>query len=146
MSEQTESGAERIAREQKERRRGAIVAITGAIVLFLATVGAVADMVIASGTEVRGGSHGTGPIELQARNFAFVPSSVVVHGSSVTIRITNDGVSEHSFTTDDPPLDIVVQPGQTRTVRVSSRGSPLLEFYCRFHQNYGMQGTISFRS
>jgi plastocyanin len=146
MNEQTEGGGERVAREERKRRRGAMVAITGAVVLFLATVGAVADMVIASGTEVRGGSNGGGPIELQARNFAFVPSSVVVHGSSVTIRITNDGVSQHSFTIDDPAVEVVVQPGQTRTVRVSTGGSSLLEFYCRFHQNYGMQGTISLRS
>jgi plastocyanin len=143
MSEQ--AGEEQVARERRKRRWGRIAALTGATLLFLAAVGAVADMVIASGTEVRGATHGQEPVELQARNFAFIPNSVLVHGSSATIRVTNDGVSEHSFTIDDPPVDVVVQPGQTATVRVSSRGSDLLEFYCRFHQNYGMQGTISFR-
>ena len=146
MSEQAEGGSERIARERRRRRRGTVVAVTVAVVLFLAIVGAVADMIIASGTEVRGGSHGQGPIELQARNFGFVPTSMVVHASVATIRITNDGVSQHSFTIDDPPVDVVVQPGQTKTVRISPAGSDLLEFYCRFHQAYGMQGTISLRS
>ena len=69
----------------------------------------------------------------------------MIHGSSATIRITNDGVSEHSFTIDNPPVDVVVQPGQTAAVHVTSAGSNLLQFYCRFHVNYGMQGTISFR-
>jgi plastocyanin len=145
MSEQPRSGSEHVRRERRKGRRGAAAAAIAGVLLFLATVGAVTDMVIASGTEVRGGGHGRGPVELQARNFAFIPNSVVVHGASATIRVTNDGVSEHSFTIDDPPVDVVVKPGQTRTVRLSPGGSDLLEFYCRFHQNYGMQGTISLR-
>ena len=145
MSEQPVDREAQAARERRRKRLGRIAAVTGAVLLFLAFAGAITDMVIASGTEVRGGVHGNGPIRLQARNFAFVPSSVVIHGSSATIRITNDGVSEHSFTIDNPSVDVVVQPGQTATVHVTSAGSNLLQFYCRFHVNYGMQGTISFR-
>jgi plastocyanin len=145
MSEQPVDREEQSAREQRRKRLGRIAAITGAVLLFLAFVGAIADMVIATATAVRGGTNGNGPIRVQARNFAYIPSSVVVHGSSATILLTNDGVSEHTFTIDNPPVDVVVRPGQTATIHVSSGGSKLLQFYCRFHVNYGMQGTISFR-
>ena len=117
MTERTQHGSpeEDAAGERPRSRWGTIAAVAGAAVLFLAIVGAVTDMVIASGTEVRGGSSGGGPVDVQARNFAFIPSSVVVHGSSVILRITNDGVSAHSFTVDEPPVDVVVQ---------SRRGAP----------------------
>jgi plastocyanin len=123
---------------------GPRLAIVGAVLLFLAIVGAVADMIIATATEVRGGRQGTGVVQLGARNFGYVPDSIVVHGSSVTIRFTNDGVSAHTFTVDNKDIDVVVEPGQTRTITLRAGGSNLVEFYCRFHQNYGMRGTIAF--
>ena len=130
--------------ERARRRMGPKLAIVGAVLLFLAIVGAVADMIIATATEVRGGHQGTSVVQLGARNFGYVPDSIVVHGSSVTIRFTNDGVSAHTFTVDNKDIDVVVEPGQTRTIRVTTGPSNLVQFYCRFHQSYGMRGTIAF--
>ena len=143
----TQESRERDAAEEPARPRmqmGPRLAIVGAVLLFLAIVGAVADMIIATATEVRGGRQGTGVVQLGARNFGYVPDSIVVHGSSVTIRFTNDGVSAHTFTVDNKDIDVVVEPGQTRTITLRAGGSNLVEFYCRFHQNYGMRGTIAF--
>jgi plastocyanin len=134
--------------EQSDRPRrpspGVIVAWAAAMLLFLAVVGAVADMIISSATQVRGGPQGAGVVKLGARNFGYVPDSIVAHGTSVTIRFTNDGVSAHTFTVDNKDLDVVVQPGQTKTIHLSAGSSNLVEFYCRFHVNYGMRGTIAF--
>ena len=149
------TGARAVAQESQDRdqdeerpavrrRVGPTLAIAGAGVLFLALAGAVADMIIATATEVRGGREGTGVVQLGARNFGYVPDSIVVHDSSVTIRFTNDGYSAHTFTVDNEDLDVVVQPGQTRTIRLTAGASDLVEFYCRFHQNYGMRGTVVF--
>jgi plastocyanin len=131
-------------RTPPRRRVGPRLAVAAAAVLFLALAGAVADMIIATATEVRGGREGTGVVQLGARNFGYVPDSIVVHGNSVTIRFTNDGYSAHTFTVDNEDLDVVVQPGQTRTIRLMAGPSDLVEFYCRFHQNYGMRGTVAF--
>ena len=62
MTERTQHGSpeEDAAGERPRSRWGTIAAVAGAAVLFLAIVGAVTDMVIASGTEVRGGSSGGG--------------------------------------------------------------------------------------
>jgi plastocyanin len=125
-------------------RPGVIVASAAAVLLFLGIVGAVADMIISSATQVRGGPQGGGVVKLGARNFGYVPDSIVAHGSSVTIEFTNDGVSAHTFTVDNKDLDVVVQPGQTKAIHVSAGSSNFVEFYCRFHVNYGMRGTIAF--
>ena len=133
------------AEEQRRRRRmGPTLALAAAVVLFLAFAGAIADMIIATATEVRGGPQGDSGVQLGARNFGYVPDSIVVHGTSVTIRFTNDGYSAHTFTVDNRDLDVLVQPGQTRTIRLTAAASDLVEFYCRFHENYGMRGTVAF--
>ena len=139
---------DRISSEESGRSRrpraGVIVASAAAVLLFLGIVGAVADMIISSATQVRGGPQGNGVVKLGARNFGYVPDSIVAHGNSVTIEFTNDGVSAHTFTVDNKDLDVVVQPGQTKTIHVSAGSSNFVDFYCRFHVNYGMRGTIAF--
>ena len=100
---------------------------------------------IVLGVEVRtGNSFQTHIVKLGARNFGYVPDSIVARGNSVTIEFTNDGVSAHTFTVDNKDLDVVVQPGQTKTIHVSAGSSNFVDFYCRFHVNYGMRGTIAF--
>jgi plastocyanin len=113
--------------------------------LLLATAGAVTDMIIQSSSTVRDEVHAGGPVRLQARNFAFVPSSVVLRGQrSVTVIVTNDGVSQHSFTMDRLGIDVVVQPGQSATVDVSPPRPGVYQFYCRYHEAYNMRGEIRF--
>jgi plastocyanin len=133
--------------ESRRRRVGLTVAVVFGVMLVLATAGAVLDMVIQSNTTVRDRTHAGGTIHLQARNFQYVPTSLLARGQdSVTIAVTNDGVSQHSFTIDELGIDVVVQPGQTATVVVRAQGVPQsYEFYCRFHQTYGMRGTVGFR-
>jgi uncharacterized cupredoxin-like copper-binding protein len=57
--------------------------------------------------------------------------------------LDNPGDFEHTFTIDDAEIDEVLDPG-TRTevvVVVPDEGS--LAFYCRFHVDFGMQGTVT---
>jgi plastocyanin len=139
-------------RERKQdgrgkRRGGRIAAIVGGCLLFLGTAGAVTDMIIQSADTVRDELHSAGPVRLQARNFAFVPRSVVLRGQrSVTVIVTNDGVSQHSFTMDRLGIDVVVQPGQSATVDVSPPRPGVYPFYCRFHEAYDMRGAIRFEA
>jgi len=128
-----------------KRRVGLIAAIVGGCMLFLGTAGAVTDMVIQSASTVRDEVHGGEPVRLQARNFAFVPRSVVLRGQrSVTVIVTNDGVSQHSFTMDRLGIDVVVQPGQSGTIDLSPPALGVYPFYCRFHEAYDMRGAIRF--
>jgi plastocyanin len=139
-----ERGSEEESGRPRKRRLAPTIAAVAAVLLFLGIVGAVADMIIATATEVRGGPQGGGAVQLGARNFGYIPDSIVAHGSSVTIRFTDDGYSEHTFTVDNKDLDVVVQPGQTRTIHLTAGASNVVEFYCRFHESYGMRGTIAF--
>jgi plastocyanin len=46
----------------------------------------------------------------------------------------------HTFTTDDPRTDVVVGPGEERTVTLTAGGQ--VTFSCRFHESDGMKGAI----
>jgi plastocyanin len=65
-------------------------------------------------------------------------------GSTVKIKLTNDGSNEHNFKIDSQlkQADADVKPGATATVSVTIPTSGTLQFYCEYHKGLGMVGTV----
>ena len=89
----------------------------------------------------RVGPGGEQTIDIDAHDMAFRPKSITVepHGE-VEVTVENTGRSAHTFTTETPAGDLVLQPGDRRTVRLPA-GAPV-RFFCRFHEASGMRGVI----
>jgi plastocyanin len=58
----------------------------------------------------------------------------------VVVTVRNTGRLSHTFTTDVPAGDVVLEPGATRTVRFPANAP--VQFFCRFHEASGMRGSI----
>ena len=63
-------------------------------------------------------------------------------GSTLHVSLKNAGKAEHSFSIDALHIEKIVEPGATDSVDVAVPASGSLRFYCKFHQNMGMQGAI----
>jgi plastocyanin len=84
-------------------------------------------------------------VTIDAHDFAFRPHNITVdaHGDLV-LTVENRGRATHTFTTDTPKMDVVLQPGDRRTVRLPTTAA--LRFYCRFHESDGMRGVVCLRT
>jgi uncharacterized cupredoxin-like copper-binding protein len=81
-------------------------------------------------------------VRLTLTDSRFTPASVTVPAQAVAVDLVNDGLLEHTFTMDEPQLDAVVPPGGAAQVLVSLGDLTEAEFYCRFHRDAGMVGTL----
>jgi uncharacterized cupredoxin-like copper-binding protein len=85
----------------------------------------------------------TGALALNLSNTSFRPAAVSVASGQVTIELTNHDLFWHSFTIDQPAVNIDVPVGGAR--RVSFTAPPgSYQFYCRVpgHRQAGMVGTL----
>ena len=80
-------------------------------------------------------------ITVDAHDIAYRPKTISVepHGE-VVVTVRNRGKLSHTFTTDTPAGDVVLEPGGSRTVRLPA--DVPVRFFCRFHEASGMRGTI----
>jgi cytochrome c oxidase subunit 2 len=113
----------------------------------------VAVLLAACGSEDSGGSSNTGgsgdggggsaqSVEVTATDFKFDPTSLDVDpGAEVSVTLTNDGETAHTFTVDDVDFEIQAEPGKTAEGTFTAPDSGSLEFHCSFHSQ--MTGTIS---
>ncbi len=87
------------------------------------------------------GPGGEQTISVDAHDIAFRPKAITVepHGE-VVVTVRNTGKLSHTFTTDVPAGDVVLEPGDSRTVRFPANAP--VRFFCRFHEASGMRGTI----
>ncbi|HEX2027606.1 MAG TPA: cupredoxin domain-containing protein [Nitriliruptorales bacterium] len=91
--------------------------------------------------------HGTGQVEgdvveMEADDFYFQPTFVeAAAGTTVTVRLHNEGDAGHTFTIDEQDVDVVLDPGAEAETEVDV-GNGALRFYCRFHESQGMQGAF----
>jgi plastocyanin len=66
-------------------------------------------------------------------------------GQPLVVRLHNKGVTAHTFTVYDAGVDVVLQPGQQRTVTVRApAGATSWRFLCRYHDAGGMHGSLTF--
>lgn len=83
--------------------------------------------------------------------FRFEPDTINVRfNQEAVFTFENDDTREHNFTTSvfvdrDNLVSVDVAPGDDKQVRFTVTERPrdgFLSFYCRFHQNQGMNGRI----
>lgn len=65
-------------------------------------------------------------------------------GTSVMLRLKNEGDIVHTFTVTELGVDETVQPGATKETSVTLPSSGAVRFFCRFHEGQGMQGAFFF--
>ena len=115
-----------------------------AFILLLAFLAAAAGCGKQHGAEeaelVPGGTDQA--ITVDAHDQAFRPQTITVepHGELV-VTVNNRGRQRHTFTAADiPGIDVVLEPGDTKTVRLPTAGQ--VSFFCRFHEASGMRGVV----
>jgi plastocyanin len=127
----------------RERRVRRPVAAAAAVLLVLGIVTAVGDVFRSSRPAVSGVD---GRVRLDLRDFNYTPHAIVVEsGRTATIELRDESVNAHTFTSPDLGVDVVVEPGQTRSVTVTVPADGQYGFYCRFHQASNMRGYVQFR-
>ena len=97
--------------------------------------------------EPKTGDATGGSIEVELDDFYFGPSFIKAKpGETVTLKITNEGTTAHTFTSAALNIDETLQPDQTVDKSVTMPSSGATEFHCRFHQSQGMQGAFFFNA
>lgn len=91
--------------------------------------------------------HGTdqvagSAVRLQAGDFFFAATCVVVAGGTLSVTVKNDGQALHNFSVSSLGIDSDVAAGQSITVTVRFDGSAPLPFFCKYHVSAGMQGAL----
>jgi plastocyanin len=79
-------------------------------------------------------------LEIAAQDFQFSPSSLTIPSGESTIKVTNEGEAEHSFTLDDDSVSEDVEPGESVSVTVDLTQDA--GFHCEYHPDQ-MTGTLS---
>jgi plastocyanin len=88
-----------------------------------------------------GGGSGGGGTTVTMEGFAFHPDALTLPSGKVTLTVTNDDSTLHSFTLDDGSVSVDVQPGATKQVTITVPASGTLGWHCRIHTS--MTGTIT---
>jgi plastocyanin len=89
------------------------------------------------------GTVSNGEVEIELDNFYFGPTYTKADaGSTVTVKLENEGDATHTFTIDSLNIDEEVAPGATAEVEVKLPASGAIRYYCRFHAGQGMQGAF----
>jgi len=80
--------------------------------------------------------------EVIVDDFFFSPTFMqVTQGQALTIHLSNEGGTAHTFTATGLNINETLQPGDTKDVAVTIKGTDLA-FHCNFHQSAGMQGSF----
>jgi plastocyanin len=90
--------------------------------------------------------QGTSPAETQMagpdeRNASTLGFLNIIGGATPDVELRNLGNSDHTFTGGDLGIDEALKPGETRIVEFDRSGD--FDFYCRFHRDKGMRGSVS---
>ena len=84
-----------------------------------------------------GGGGNTATITVA--NFAFDPTSVDVSSGKVTLTVTNNDSTEHTFTLDDGSSNTPLPAGQTQTISLNL--AQTVGWHCTIHPT--MTGTLN---
>ena len=84
-------------------------------------------------------------VEMELDDYYFGPTFLKAQpGATVTLELENEGDETHTFTSDSLGVDQEVAAGESATVEVTLPDDGAVAFYCRFHQDRGMQGAFFF--
>lgn len=88
------------------------------------------------------GSGGGDTLTVSIQDFSFSPNELSVESlADVTIEVTNEGDTTHTFTASGGDFDESLDPGGSATVTFTAPDAGELEFHCKIHPD--MTGTIS---
>jgi plastocyanin len=83
----------------------------------------------------------TASVTVTAEGFAFNPTELQLEpGASVELTFENNDDVNHSFTVEDPAIDVVAAAGASVTETITAPDASV-DWFCKFHSN--MTGTIS---
>ena len=85
------------------------------------------------------GGGGGNTATITAANFAFDPSSVDVSSGKVTLTVTNNDTTEHTFTLDDGSSNTPLPAGKTQTISLDV--TQTVGWHCTIHPT--MKGTLN---
>lgn len=84
-------------------------------------------------------------IEIEQDDSYFGPTFIKADpGATVKVELKNDGKNQHTFTIDELKIDEALSPEGTKDLTFTLPSSGVVRFYCRFHQDQGMQGAFYF--
>lgn len=107
---------------------------------------AVAFVVIGAMSVACSGPAKTTPADVVASDFRFQATAIQSRaGRSIVLSFKNEGRSLHNFSVPAVGVDVDARPGKDNNakIRVSQPGT--LEFFCKYHRDRGMTGTIQVR-
>jgi plastocyanin len=131
--------------------------IIPAVLLAAAALGACGSSSSSSGSGSSGGAYGGsssktsastaattgssgGASALSAKDFAFTPTTLSVK-SGGSVKFTNTGSVEHSFTVNGQSISKDVEAGESATIKVSLPAGTY-QFHCKYHPTQ-MKGTLT---
>ena len=86
-----------------------------------------------------GGGGGGSTATINIADFAFDPSSVDVSAGKVTVTVTNNDSTTHTFTLDDGSSDTELPAGDSETINLDL--TQTVGFHCKIHPS--MTGTLT---
>lgn len=94
--------------------------------------------------DVSGASSVDVELDNDGSTYYFSPTVITgTAGEQVSVSLSNEGNTPHTFTIDSAGVDQELQPGAKATVSVTLPSSGTLVFYCKFHKSLGMLGQFS---
>jgi plastocyanin len=80
-----------------------------------------------------GGGDGEA-LEVTASDFSFDPTTLEVEpGAEVTVTLINDGEAEHSFSIEDPEVEVEAEGGEEAETSFTAPDEGTLDFFCKYH-------------
>jgi plastocyanin len=77
--------------------------------------------------------------------FYFKPTFVrVTPGGKVTVKVENEGNTDHNFSITALNIDQTIAKGQDKEITFTLPSSGAVAFFCKFHVGSGMQGAFFF--
>ena len=93
------------------------------------------------------GDATSGTLEVELDDFYFGPTYIkAMPGQTIKLHLSNEGKTDHTFTSSALNVDQQLSPGQAADVTVTMPMSGATQFHCRFHESSGMQGAFYFNA
>ena len=84
-------------------------------------------------------------LDLEADSFYFNPTFLkAAPGAKVTLELENESAKKHNFTIESLHVDQDLAPGKKADVTFTLPTSGVVNFFCEYHHQLGMQGAFFF--
>ena len=113
--------------------------LAGALMLTAAACSSSSSSSTSNTATSPAGGGGGNTATITVANFAFDPSSVDVSSGNVTLTVTNNDTTEHTFTLDDGSSNTPLPAGKTQTISLDL--TQTVGWHCTIHPT--MKGTLN---